>query len=331
MSGQDVERGTFAHRHATLTLADTDEEYTPLQHVVDNKTQFEIYNSLLSEYAVLGFEYGFSWSAPYTLTLWEAQFGDFINGAQIIIDQYISSAETKWKRLSGLVMLLPHGYEGQGPEHSSARPERFLELCASNNMQIVNPTTPAQMFHLLRRQMVRTFRVPLVVFTPKSLLRHPDATSSFAELTKGGFREVIQDDFVTDKKVTRVLLCTGKVYYDLLAKQRETDRKDIAVVRVEQLYPIPAIQLEALKTKYPKAKEWFWVQEEPENMGWWSFVLRKYRMLPLEVIARRESSSPATGYKKQHISQQKFIVKRSFGIFPGSADFAAEEEMMKAN
>lgn len=331
MSGQDVERGTFAHRHATLTLADTDEEYTPLKKVVDNGSKFEIFNSLLSEYAVLGFEYGYSWSAPYTLSLWEAQFGDFVNGAQIIIDQYISSAETKWRRLSGLVMLLPHGYEGQGPEHSSARPERFLELCATNNMQIVNATTPAQMFHLLRRQMVRNFRVPLVVFTPKSVLRHPEATSAFAELTSGKFQEVIDDTAVKAKDVKRVLMCTGKVYYDLLAKQRESERKDIAIVRLEQLYPIAQKQLEALKAKYKGAKEWFWVQEEPENMGWWSFILRKYRFLNLDVISRRESSSPATGYKKQHVAQQKFIVKRAFGLFPGSVDFAAEDEMVTAN
>lgn len=318
MSGQDVERGTFAHRHAVLTLKDMHEEYVPLQHVTDNeKSSFEIFNSHLSEFAVLGFEYGYSWSAPYTLVVWEAQFGDFANGAQTIIDQYISSGETKWKRLSGLTMLLPHGYEGQGPEHSSARPERFLELCAADNMQIVNPTTPAQIYHLLRRQMHRDFRTPLIVFSPKSLLRHPEATSSFSELTSGRFQEVIDDKNVNAKDVKRVVLCTGKLYYDLLARQQEEKRKDVAVVRVEQVYPIAQEQLEKIQAKYKNAKEWFWAQEEPENSGWWPFILRKYRFLPLDVISRKESSSPATGYKKQHLQEQKMLVDKAFGKISG--------------
>ncbi len=315
MSGQDVERGTFGHRHAVLKDAETEEEYVPLNHLVEGQQQMEIYNSHLSEFAVLGFEYGYSWSAPYTLTIWEAQFGDFVNGAMTIIDQYISSAEQKWRRYSGLVMLLPHGYEGQGPEHSSARMERFLELSASNNWQIANPTTPAQIFHLLRRQLHRNFRKPLIVFTPKSLLRLPEATSTFSDLTDGRFQEIIDDSYVKAKDVRRVLICSGKVYYDLLGAQQEGSHKDVAVVRLEQIYPFAEKQLAALKNKYKQVKEWFWVQEEPENMGAWPFMLRHSRKVglqELELISRPESSSPATGYKKRHREEQASIVERSF-------------------
>lgn len=310
ISGQDVERGTFSHRHAVVKLEDSEQEYTPLEHVSD-KAQFSIYNSHLSEYGVLGFEYGYAMARPQGLTIWEAQFGDFFNGAQIIIDQFIASAETKWRRSNGLVMLLPHGYEGQGPEHSSARIERFLELCAENNMQVINCTTPANQFHALRRQLKRDFRKPLVAFTPKSLLRHPQCVSSLDELTKGNFQELIDDNFVKASGVKRVLLCSGKIYYDLLAKQQEEQRKDVAIVRMEQLYPLPVEQLHAVLAKY-KGAELVWVQEEPRNMGAWPFVLRQLRELNLDIISRKESSSPATGYNKQHLSQQQYIVNTAF-------------------
>lgn len=324
MSGQDVERGTFAHRHAVLKVDQTEEEFVPLNNLKEGQAKLEIHNSFLSEYAVLGFEFGYSWSAPYALTIWEAQFGDFVNGAQIVIDQFISSAEQKWRRLSGLVMLLPHGYEGQGPEHSSGRMERFLESCSNNNWQVVNPTTPAQMFHLLRRQMHRDIRVPLIVFSPKSLLRHPQATSSFADLTSGRFQEIIDDSNVKPKDVKRVALCSGKVYYDLLKEQKEGGHKNVAVVRMEQIYPLPENQIANLKKRYKGADEWFWVQEEPENMGAWPFILRKSFSMGLagiNVISRKESSSPATGYKKKHLKEQQEIVTKTFSTV-GEAEIA---------
>jgi 2-oxoglutarate dehydrogenase E1 component len=332
MSGQDVERGTFAHRHAVLKIDQTEEEYSPLSNL-GTTHGMDIYNSLLSEYAVLGFEYGYSLSSPNTLTLWEAQFGDFVNGAQIMLDQFISCSEQKWMRLSGLTLLLPHGYEGQGPEHSSARIERFLEVCSSNNWQIVQPTTPAQIFHLLRRQLHRPFRVPLVVFTPKGLLRLPEATSSMAELSKGRFQELIDDPNAKAANVERVLMVSGKLYYDLLKRQKEEGRTDIAVVRLEQLYPLPTKQLEALKAKYKSAKEWIWVQDEPENMGPWSFLLRKLRfMFPgLDLISRPENASPATGYKKVHLKEHHYNMERAFA--PTSAQKVKEKskkELSKA-
>jgi 2-oxoglutarate dehydrogenase E1 component len=313
LSGEDVKRGTFSHRHAVLTLADSEEEYTPLA-TLENSAPFDIYNSHLSEYGVLGFEYGYALADPNTLTIWEAQFGDFFNGAQTIVDQYIASAETKWQRGNGLVMLLPHGYEGQGPEHSSARIERFMELCADNNIQVANCTTPANFFHILRRQLHREFRKPLVVFTPKSLLRNPLCVSPLEEFTQGKFRELIDDTFVTDKEVKRVLFCSGKIYYDLLEKQQVDARKDVAIVRIEQLYPLPMAQMQKLRTKYVNAKEFIWVQEEPENMGAWPYLCRKFRKndMALEVISRKESSSTATGYAKQHTSQQLYIVSKAF-------------------
>jgi 2-oxoglutarate dehydrogenase E1 component len=317
MSGQDVERGTFAHRHAVLKIDLTEEEYVPLNNL-GNPQKINIYNSLLSEYAVLGFEYGYSLSSPNTLTLWEAQFGDFGNGAQIMIDQFISCSEQKWMRLSGLTMLLPHGYEGQGPEHSSARMERYLEMCASRNWQIVQPTTPAQIFHLLRRQLHREFRVPLIVFSPKGLLRLPEATSSMAELANGRFQELIDDGSNAPAKVERVLMVSGKLYYDLLKKQKEDDRKDIAIVRLEQVYPVPVEQLRALKAKYKNAKEWCWVQDEPENMGPWSFLLRQFlneglfEWKELKCISRGENASPATGYKKVHVKEHNYNLERAF-------------------
>jgi len=314
VSGQDVERGTFSHRHAVLTLEDSEEEYVPLAQLNNGTVKFDIYNSLLSEYGVLGFEYGYSLANPHSLTIWEAQFGDFVNGAQTITDQYVSSSEAKWKRSNSLVMLLPHGYEGQGPEHSSARVERFLELCAENNMQVANCTTPANFFHILRRQLHRDFRKPLIVFTPKSLLRHPLVVSNLEEFTTGKFQEVIDDSYVKAADVKRVLFCTGKVYYDLLDKQQVDKRKDVAIVRVEQMYPTPMDRLRSIKAKYKNADDFLWVQEEPENMGAWPYICRKLRhsRIELEVVCRKESSSPATGYQKQHIAQQLIIVERAF-------------------
>lgn len=313
ISGQDVERGTFSHRHAVVKVEDSEEEYTPLEHVSEKQAPFEIFNSHLSEYGVLGFEYGYAMANPYALTVWEAQFGDFFNGAQIVIDQYISAAETKWQRANGLVMLLPHGYEGQGPEHSSARVERFLELCAEYNMQVVNCTTPAQFFHALRRQLTRGIRKPLIVFTPKSLLRFPKCVSPLADFTKNKFQEVIDDVNIKATKVKRVLLCTGKIYYDLLEAQEQGVRDDIAIVRLEQMYPTPFVQLEKIRTKY-KGAEFVWVQEEPENMGAWPFLCRVFRKskFDFDVICRKASSSPATGFAKQHIAEQTAIVAKAF-------------------
>ena len=322
ISGQDVERGTFSHRHAVLTLEDSEEEYIPLAQLNKESAKFEIYNSHLSEYGVLGFEYGYALANPMALTIWEAQFGDFVNGAQIIIDQFITSAETKWQRSNGLVMLLPHGFEGQGPEHSSGRIERFMEACADDNIQVVNCTTPANFFHVLRRQLKRNFRKPLVVFTPKSLLRSAQCVSSLEEFTDGKFNEVIDDHFVKAADVKRVLLCSGKVYYDLLDKQQTDKRKDVAVVRLEQLYPIPYDQLEAIQSKYKKATEFIWVQEEPENMGAWPYISRQFRnsSINFELISRQESSSTATGYAKQHIAQQLNIVVSAFESKAGLKD-----------
>jgi 2-oxoglutarate dehydrogenase E1 component len=314
LSGEDVKRGTFSHRHAVLTLEDSEHEYTPLDNI-GAEAQFSIYNSLLSEYGVLGFEYGYALANPQALTIWEAQFGDFYNGAQIIVDQYIASAETKWQRGNGLVMLLPHGYEGQGPEHSSARIERFMELCADNNIQVANCTTPANFFHVLRRQIYRDFRKPLIVFTPKSLLRSPKCVSKLEEFTEGKFEELIDDSYADAKKVKRVLFCSGKIYYDLLDKQQADQRKDVAIVRVEQLYPTPVVQMTKVKAKYSKATEFFWVQEEPENMGAWPYMCRKFRkgdILNLDVISRKEGSSTATGFAKQHAAQQAYVVSKAF-------------------
>ncbi len=312
MSGQDVERGTFSHRHAVIKKEDTELEYVPLNNISSKQRKFEIYNSYLSEYGVLGFEYGYSVSAPETLTIWEAQFGDFANGAQIIIDQFISSGETKWKFSSGLVLLLPHGYEGQGPEHSSARLERFLQLSANGSMQVINPTTPANMFHALRRQMHRDFRIPLIVMTPKSLLRHPMCTSTIKYFTNGGFKEVIDDEFVNAKEVKKVALCTGKIYYELLAKQQADKVKDIAIVRLEQLYPMPQTHLAELFDKYKKA-EFYWVQEEPKNMGVWLHLGRYDWPVKINRISRESSSTPATGFASVHAKEQTDILEKVFG------------------
>jgi 2-oxoglutarate dehydrogenase E1 component len=311
MSGQDCERGTFSHRHAVVKKEDSEEEYIPLSHVSPEQATFEIYNSLLSEYAVLGFEYGYAMSNPDGLTIWEAQFGDFCNVAQVIIDQYISSGETKWKRFNGLTLLLPHGYEGQGPEHSSARLERFLQLSANLNMQVVNITTPANFFHALRRQVSREIRVPLIVMSPKSLLRHPLCVSTIKDFTTGGFQELIDDQKADAKKVKRVLFCSGKLYYELLEKQQNDQREDVAIVRLEQLYPLPEKQLAEVIKKYGKA-ELYWVQEEPKNMGVWMHLLRYEWPKPLKEISRRSSSTPATGYAQVHRKEQQALIDLAF-------------------
>jgi 2-oxoglutarate dehydrogenase E1 component len=311
VSGQDVQRGTFSHRHAVLHDAETSAPYNSLNNIEGENEKLSIYNSLLSEYAVLGFEFGYGMANPTALVVWEAQFGDFANGAQTMIDQFVVSSESKWQRMNGLVMLLPHGYEGQGPEHSNARPERFLQLAAENNIVVANITTPANFFHALRRQLTWSFRKPLVVMSPKSMLRHPLAVSPIEEFTSGTFREVLGDDFAEAKKVKRVLLCSGKVYYDLLDEQRTSNRTDVAIVRLEQLHPFPKKQLDVELAKYPKAKI-YWVQEEPENMGYWNYLLRFMRRELEDVVARKPSASPATGYNKIHVKEQKELVARAF-------------------
>jgi len=308
MSGQDVKRGTFSHRHAYIVDANTNEPYCNIDHIENGQQKFNIFNSLLSEFGVLGFEYGYAMSTPHALVIWEAQFGDFANGAQVMIDQFISSAESKWQRMNGLVMLLPHGYEGQGPEHSNARPERFLQLSAEYNMIVCNPTTPANIFHLLRRQVTWDFRKPCIVFSPKSLLRHPSVVSPIKDFTKGSFQEVIDDANIDAKNVKRVVLCTGKIYYDLLEGQQKKKTKDVAIVRMEQLHPFPEKQLNAVLKKYKGAKL-TWVQEEPANMGYWTYILRN--MQGLDVISRKASASPATGYSKVHKAEQEKIVNQA--------------------
>ena len=313
LSGQDSQRGTFSHRHAVLTMEESEEKYIPLQNISDQQAPFEVYNSPLSEYGVMGFEYGYSLASPYALTIWEGQFGDFFNGAQIVIDQYLSSAEEKWRIMNSLVLLLPHGYEGQGPEHSSGRIERFLQLCAGNNIQVANCSTPANFFHLLRRQVHRDFRKPLVVFTPKSLLRHPLCISPIEELAEGHFREVMDDPAVKPDEVRRVDFCSGKIYYDLIAEREKRGRMDVAFVRIEQLYPLPLKQLQEIIKKYSKATRFAWVQEEPSNMGAWSFILRNFKEVNLLLVARPASGSPATGSSKLHALQQAKVVDKAFG------------------
>ena len=311
LSGQDVERGTFSHRHATVRVEDSEELYVPLQNINKTQANFTIYNSLLSEYGVLGFEYGYAFSSPNSLVIWEAQFGDFMNGAQIIIDQYLSSAEDKWRRMNGLVMLLPHGYEGQGAEHSSARLERWLSLCAENNMQIVNCTTPANFFHVMRRQLKRNFRKPLIVFTPKSLLRHPKCVSTLNELAEGNFEEIICDETAKVADIKKIVMCSGKLYYDLIEKLESTKRNDILLARIEQLYPFPHERLNSIIAKYKNAKEIVWTQEEPENMGAYTYLLRAIKHIPFTIVARAESASPATGSHDMHDKEQMEIVEKA--------------------
>jgi 2-oxoglutarate dehydrogenase E1 component len=314
LCGQDTQRGTFSHRHSVLTIEDSEEKYIPLENISPGQARFDVVNSLLSEYGVLGFEYGFALASPRTLTIWEAQFGDFGNGAQVIIDQYISSAEDKWRVMNGLVLFLPHGYEGQGPEHSSARLERFLAISGRCNIQVVNCTTPANFFHLLRRQIYRPFRKPLIVFTPKSLLRHPRCVSPVSDFTSGGFREVIDDPQAVAEKITRVVLCSGKVYYDLVEEKEKQKKEDVAVVRLEQIYPLPLKQLREILAKYTNAVHWEWVQEEPSNMGALKFMLQNFTDVHLFHTSRPPSGSPATGSSALHKIQQQLIVEKAMGL-----------------
>ncbi len=313
LSGQDTIRGTFSHRHAIIYDELNNDGYNRLSELSDDQGKFRIYNSLLSEFAVLGFEYGYALANPDTLTLWEAQFGDFSNGAQTIIDQFIIAGESKWNRMSGITLLLPHGYEGQGAEHSSARLERFLQQAADYNIGVVNITSPANYFHALRRQVCRPFRKPLIVMSPKSLLRHPRCVSDWHELTSGGFKEVIDDTTITEPlKVRKVLLCSGKIYYDLLDRKEKEQKIDIAIVRLEQLYPLPEKQLQSLVSKYRTAT-FIWVQEEPYNMGAYSFLKMNWKPRDKEFygLTRKASAAPATGFAKLHAKEQEEIVRKA--------------------
>ncbi len=325
LTGQDVGRGTFSHRHAVLHNQTDAGRYVPLQHVGDEQPAFDIYDSLLSEEAVLAFEYGYATTQPNALVIWEAQFGDFANGAQVVVDQFISSGELKWGRLCGLTMLLPHGYEGQGPEHSSARLERFLQLCAEHNIQVCVPSTPAQVFHMLRRQVVRPLRRPLVVMSPKSLLRHKEAVSTLEELTDGQFQNVIDEtDDIDKSKVTRLVLCSGKVYYDLRDARREHGKDSIAIVRLEQLYPFPYDDLREVIAQYPNLKKVVWCQEEPRNQGAWynsrhrmARVIRSFKPeknLLLGYVGREPSASPAAGYMALHLEQQEKFISQALKL-----------------
>ena len=322
ITGQDVRRGTFSHRHACVFDSKSGMGFIPLSEIAEkNNTRFDIYDSLLSEEAVLGFEYGYSATWPSGLAIWEAQFGDFANGAQVVIDQFIVSAQHKWERLSGLVMLLPHGYEGQGPEHSSARIERFLQLCASENIQVCVPSSPKQIFHLLRRQAIRKMRTPLIVISPKSLLRNPDATSNLDELTSGEFSCVIDDHLKNKKDVKRIIMCSGKVYYDLVKMRDKNDFKDVGIVRIEQLYPFPYDDLEEILTKYENVQEFIWCQEEPLNQGaWFSHRHRIQRVLDrldkgdeVSLVSRPPAAAPAVGLMKLHLQQQEELLKEAIG------------------
>ena len=328
ITGQDAGRGTFTHRHAVLHDQNREKwdsgTYIPLQNISPDQAPFEVIDSVLSEEAVLGFEYGYSTAEPNSMVIWEGQFGDFVNGAQVVIDQFISSGEVKWGRQSGLVMLLPHGYEGQGPEHSSARPERFLQLCADMNMQVVQPTTAAQIFHVLRRQMIRPFRKPLVVLTPKSLLRNKDAGSPIEAFSKGAFQTVIGevDKAIDVKKVTRVLACSGKVYYELVNARRDRKMSNVAIIRVEQLYPFPHKAFASEMKKFSSATEVVWVQDEPQNQGYWfqiqhNIVENMTAGQKLAYAGRPASASPAVGYLEKHTAQLKELVEVAFGKIKG--------------
>ncbi len=313
ISGQDVERGTFSHRHAVVkTDEDQEKEFIPLNLLSDKQAPLRIFNSLLSEYGVLGYDYGYAFGTPNGLTIWEAQFGDFNNGAQIMIDQFISAAEDKWGSMNGLVMFLPHGYEGQGSEHSSGRMERFLQLCAEYNMQVCDITTPANFFHLLRKQVKQPFRKPLIVFTPKKLLRYPKAVSSIKEMAKGNFEMVLDDNAVDKKKVKKVVLCTGKMYYEMCEEREARKVKDMAFVRLEQLYPFPQKALDKVLKGYGKNVELMWAQEEPENMGAWSYIMRMMRKSNIDVVAYPAQASPAAGSSKMHDARMKQVMDQLF-------------------
>ena len=314
ISGQDVVRGTFSHRHACLFDQQSEKPHNSLNYIEkEQKGKLRIYNSHLSEFGVLGFEYGYSMVSPNNLIIWEAQFGDFANGAQVMIDQFIVSAESKWQRMSGLIMMLPHGYEGEGPEHSNARPERYLQLAAEDNIIVANATTPANYFHLIRRQMKRLARKPLIVFTPKSLLRHPKVVSARKEFSTGGFQEIIHIPEKKAASVKKVLFCTGKIYYDLLDRKEKENRTDVVIMRVEQLYPYPEAQVKEIMEKYKKAS-YTWVQEEPKNMGAWTFLLRYDINHAFKLISRKASASPSTGFKKTHFKEQEEIINKAFEL-----------------
>ena len=312
-SGEDVERGTFSHRHAILKVEDSGQEVCLLNEFPGKEGRFAIYNSLLSEYAVMGFDYGYAMVTPGTLTIWEAQFGDFANGAQIMIDQFIAAAEDKWKVQNGLVLLLPHGYEGQGAEHSSARLERFLQLCAQENMTVVNCTTPANFYHLLRRQQKRHFRRPLVVMSPKSLLRHPRVKSTMEELANGSFQPIIPDYDVVPEEVTKVVLCSGKLYYELLEEREKLEANDVAIVRIEQLYPLDDIAIKDETAKYANATQYIWAQEEPANMGAWTYMFWQMHQ-KLTLVSPVPSASTASGSNQIALQRQRETIERVFSI-----------------
>jgi 2-oxoglutarate dehydrogenase E1 component len=328
LSGEDSGRGTFTHRHAVLHNQNREKwdtgVYIPLRHIAKDQAPFLVIDSILSEEAVLGFEYGYASAEPNTLTIWEAQFGDFANGAQVVIDQFIASGEVKWGRANGLVMMLPHGYEGQGPEHSSARLERFMQLCADTNMQVIQPTTAAQIFHVLRRQMIRQFRKPLILMTPKSLLRNKEAASPLSEFTKGKFHTVLpeRDEAIDPKEVVRLVMCSGKVYYDLVKQRAEKKITDVAIIRLEQLYPFPHKALATEFKKYPKLEEVIWCQDEPQNQGAWFFVQHNILDnmtdgMKLAYAGRPASASPACGYAHLHQEQQKSLLNAAFAKLKG--------------
>lgn len=315
LSGQDSQRGTFSQRHSVITDVETGEHYVPLNSAAENQARFSVHDSMLSELAVLGFEYGYSLVSHHALVIWEAQFGDFANNAQVIVDQFISSAESKWQRLSGLVLLLPHGFEGQGPEHSSARFERYLQLCAQDNMEVCYPSTPAQYFHLLRRQVLRAFRKPVFIMTPKSLLRHPMAASKLSDMASGSFQQVL-DDATDAASPRRVILCSGKIYYELVERRGESRAADTAIVRMEQLYPFPLERMKEIAAKFAGAEEWIWVQEEPENMGAWEFMRPRLQALagkPVGYIGRSPAPTPATGHLRTHRGEQSSIIDMALG------------------
>jgi 2-oxoglutarate dehydrogenase E1 component len=319
MSGQDTERGTFSQRHSVLNDMENGHRYIPLQNLSASQGPVEIYNSPLSEAGVLGFEYGYSLDCPDGLVVWEAQFGDFWNAAQVIVDQFIASAEDKWRRLSGVVLLLPHGFEGSGPEHSSARLERFLTLAAEDNLQVTYPTTPAQYFHVLRRQVLRRWRKPLVVLTPKSMLRHPRVTSKLDDLAAGNFKRIIPESLEHPREVQRILLCSGKIYYDLSKARESHARQNVAIVRIEQLYPLGAEALNEALAPYPADTPAFWVQEEPENMGAWRYLRARFgeRLLerfPFALISRPASASPATGSASSHKREQESLIAEALNL-----------------
>jgi 2-oxoglutarate dehydrogenase E1 component len=312
LSGQDAQRGTFSHRHSALVQEDTGEKFFPLQHISPDQAPFTVLNSPLNEYGVMGFEYGYSMACPNGLTIWEAQFGDFANVAQVIYDQYICSAGEKWGMMNGLVLFLPHGYEGQGPEHSSARIERYLSLCSNYNLHVVVPTTPSNLFHLLRRQVIGNVRIPMIVFTPKSLLRHPKVVSSLGQFTKGSFEKLIQDKEVSKDNAEVVVFTYGKIYFELIERREKLGRMNVAIHRIEQIFPFPSEEIRDIIFNNSQSKRFLWVQDEPANMGVWPYLFRKFPELNLELISRPESASPAAGLVEKHKKRLERILEAVF-------------------